>query len=86
MQSCPIFDHSHEDLDLTKVSLGERALTWNGMWTRDTDLLTCMDEAMEKALGWRTGMRSKRYGNETLALARGKSFKTSRIVLRGRLQ
>ena len=56
------------------------------MATRDTDLLTFMDEAIEKALGWRMGMRSNRYGNGTLALARGKSFRTSSIVLRGRLQ
>ena len=31
---------------------------------------------MENALGCRTGIRSKRYGNGTLAVAEGKSAKT----------
>ena len=64
-------------------------MEWNGMeWNVDRDfhLLTCIDEAIEKALGWRTGMRSNRYGNGIFALARGKSFNTSRIVLLGLLQ
>ena len=50
------------------------------------DLLTCIDDAMEKALGWSMGMRSNRYGNGILALDEGKSLKTSRIVLLGLLQ
>ena len=50
------------------------------------DLLTCMDDAMENALGWSMGIRSSRYGNGILALDDGKSFKTSRIVLLGLLQ
>ena len=50
------------------------------------NLLTCIDDAMENALGWSMGMRSNRYGNGTLALDEGKSLKTSRIVLLGRLQ
>ena len=57
---------------------------WNG--DNVFDLLTCMDEAMENALGWRTGMRSKKYWNGILDLENGKSLSTSRIVRRGRLQ
>lgn len=34
-----------------------------------------MADAMENALGCRTGIRSNRYVNGTLAVAEGKSFK-----------
>ena len=50
------------------------------------DLLTCIDDAIENALGWSMGMRSNRYGNGILPLDEGKSLKTSRIVLLGLLQ
>ena len=50
------------------------------------DLLTCIDDAMENALGWSMGMRSNKYGNGMLVLDEGKSLKTSRIVRLGLLQ
>ena len=83
----------HEYLDLVRMSLvggereeGERYIPIAARRRYEFDLLTCIDDAIENALGWSMGMRSNRYGNGMLALDEGKSLKTSRIVLLGLLQ
>ena len=89
----------HEYLNLIRMSLMEGERGRGVMEKREremfpvqcvvdheSDLLTCIDDAIENALGWSMGMRSNRYGNGMLALDEGKSLKTSRIVLLGRLQ
>ena len=52
------------------------AIADSGTSLLQTHMFTCMDDAMENALGCRTGIRSNRYGNGTLAVAEGKSAKT----------
>ena len=79
----------HEYLNLIRMSLMERETEISpeqDVVDHKSDLLTCIDDAIENALGWSMGMRSNRYGNGMLALDEGKSLKTSRIVLLGRLQ
>lgn len=51
-----------------------------------TAQLTVVEEAMEKALGCITGKRSNKYDNGMLAVAEGKSIKTSNDVRRTLLQ
>ena len=51
-----------------------------------TAKLTVVEEAMEKALGCITGKRSNKYDNGMLAVAEGKSIKTSNDIRRTLLQ
>ena len=76
VQPCLIFNHSHQDLDLIRVRLWQYGMEFSGVESLGSSGLTCIDEAMEKALGWRTGMRSSRYGNGICAIADGKSYNT----------